>query len=589
LEEEIAMALRAPARISRPLAGAISLVLLSSLVGTVSAAPGDGFKTSRPTMLEPVATGVSVEPIISVGDVVDGYRFEAIPDGISLRSGTGGVDVWVNHETARIPFPYNPAAPTEANSQNDFDNAQLSHLVLNGTTAGVLQGNLAITSAENYQRFCSNFLATAAEGFDRPLLFTNEETPDWVNRTGNSWPTTIGAPTAREGGVVVALDPATGERRPIWGMGRFNHENSVAIPGFNKVITLSGDDTFTTTPSQSQLYSYVAKDVNAVWNDDGRLYAFVSDDPAHPSYDSFNLNDTTSISGKFIPVPKLIATGRNPDGTELKAADVPAELGGPYPLPPNDGSWQRAPAAPSTEPGMDGPQWVLEHWSNLNGVFKFVRVEDIAYDKRPGMSNVVYVVDSGRGTAGAVANGKSTNGRVWKMVLDPKNERRVTSLSVYIEGDDRMVKDPDRVHQPDNIETTLAGIYLTEDPGSSQQFAFGSTDAAATTARVWQHRFSDGVNSVVARVDQSSDETIGYDVDGDPAVVGTRGNLGAWESSGIVDASAWFGPGAFLIDVQAHTLWVEKGPGADNVAPAGPDFTNKREGGQLLLIRVPGG
>jgi hypothetical protein len=36
-------------------------------------------------------------------------------------------------------------------------------------------------------------------------------------------------------------------------------------------------------------------------------------------------------------------------------------------------------------------------------------------------------------------------------------------------------------------------------------------------------------------------------------------------------------------------LWVEKGPGADNVAPAGPDFTNKREGGQLLLIRVPGG
>ena len=35
----------------------------------------------------------------------------------------------------------------------------------------------------------------------------------------------------------------------------------------------------------------------------------------------------------------------------------------------------------------------------------FVRVEDIAYDKRPGMENVVYIVDSGRGTAGSVAAG----------------------------------------------------------------------------------------------------------------------------------------------------------------------------------------
>ena len=59
------------------------------------------------------------------------------------------------------------------------------------------------------------------------------------------------------------------------------------------------------------------------------------------------------------------------------------------------------------------------------------------------------------------------------------------------------------------------------------------------------------------------------------------GNQGAWESTGIVDASAAFGPGAFLINVQAHTLWVEKAPGADNNGDGQPDFTNKREGGQL--------
>jgi hypothetical protein len=55
-----------------------------------------------------------------------------------------------------------------------------------------------------------------------------------------------------------------------------------------------------------------------------------------------------------------------------------------------------------------------------------------------------------------------------------------------------------------------------------------------------------------------------------------------------VDASNAFGPGAFLITVQAATIWVEKADGEDNFAPAGPDFTYKRAGGQLLLIRIPG-
>jgi hypothetical protein len=58
-----------------------------------------------------------------------------------------------------------------------------------------------------------------------------------------------------------------------------------------------------------------------------------------------------------------------------------------------------------------------------------------------------------------------------------------------------------------------------------------------------------------------------------------------------VDASAAFGAGAFLINVQAHTLWVEKALGPDTFIDSetvNPDFTYKREGGQLLLIRIPG-
>ena len=108
-----------------------------------------------------------------------------------------------------------------------------------------------------------------------------------------------------------------------------------------------------------------------------------------------------------------------------------------YPPPPNDGTWQRD---RDTTNGIDGPQWVLEHWGDTlqpTNVFQFVRVEDIAYDKRPGMQNVVYVVDSGRGATSAGGNAfTSSNGRVWKLVLDPNDPTKVLSLSILIEGDD---------------------------------------------------------------------------------------------------------------------------------------------------------
>jgi hypothetical protein len=577
------------ARLLRPrllVIGAIGVLLLS----VVPASAADiGTKTSQDPMLTPVGAGITAEAIITVGETAgdEGYIFEAIPDGISIRNrGKDTIEAFVNHETSRVPFPYAAVGtpPTAANGQNDFDNAQLSRLILNKQTAGVQTGKLVIKSNENYQRFCSNYLATAAEGFDREMLFTNEETPDWVNRSGNAWPTTVGAATAREAGVVVAFDPKTSKNRPIWGMGRHNHENSVALPGFDELVLLSGDDTFTTTPSQSQLYSYSAPNADAIWNDQGTLRAFVSDG-AKKKYDDFTLNDTGSVSGHFEDVPRLIATGRNPDGTDVMSDDVPADLDpndpGAYSPPPNDGTWQRDPV---TGDPVDGPQWVLEQWSRRHGVFAFVRVEDIGYDKRPGMSNVAYIVDSGRGSTGAVANGKSTNGRIWKMVFDPDDSTMVTSLSILIDGDDNQVKTLTEMHQPDNIESTANALYFTEDPGSSQQFPAGSTDANATTARVWQYRFATSANTVALKVDQSADEG---PTDNDLAT--TRGNWGAWESTGIVDASAAFGPGAFLINVQAHSLWVEKADGDDNFAPTGPDFTNKREGGQLLLVRIPNG
>jgi hypothetical protein len=566
-------------------------VMLAAPLSVAAAIPR--FDTRQAPMLIAVAQRGSVDPIMTVGDRIGSYMFDAIPDGIAVRTGglTGTVQVFVNHETSNVPFPYAATGTvTEANSQNDFGNSKLSRLIIDRDRTTVRSAAVVISANRGFHRFCSNFLGTAAQGFSREILLTNEEGVDWVNRSGVAWPATEGAANARQIGAVIAYDRATGVSKPIWGMGRFNHENSLAVPGYGGPFLLSGDDTFVTTPSQSQLYAYTARNATALWNDTGRLLAFVSDTPGKNRYEDFKRGSRESITGHFIQVPKLIATGRNPDGTEVMGNDAEAYFGTPgaYDV-PTDGSFSRPPGA-TTGPSVDGPQWVLERWSQLNGVFKFIRLEDMAYDKRPGRGNVIYMVDSGRGAAGALnttGDDKSTNGRVWQLILNKTNPLKVTSMSILVEGDDNEVKNPNEVHQPDNIETTVNGIYLTEDPGSSQQFGFtdatGLNDPGRTTARIWQYRFSDRRLRVVAKIDQSADEGP-TDVD-----AATRGNLGAWEASGIVDVSRWFGTGAFLVTVQAHTLWVEKDGPADGKGREGQRWTYKREGGQLVLLRIPNG
>ena len=136
------------------LAGAATILASTAL--PAAAANKSGFKTKQAAMLDAAHASVDkVVPLITVGERrPGGYRFEAIPDGISFRTrGNGRVDVYINHETSLVPFPYtayaaaNPGAtpptperfPTKDNSQNDFDNSQLSRLVLNRKSKGILE------------------------------------------------------------------------------------------------------------------------------------------------------------------------------------------------------------------------------------------------------------------------------------------------------------------------------------------------------------------------------------------------------------------------------------------------------------------
>jgi hypothetical protein len=490
---------------------------LAGAAGTASVDLRPGVKTSRPAMLSGAAPGVRVRPILTVGERIGrNYVFDAIPDGISvLRRNKARFNLYVNHETSLVPFPAN---------LSDMTNAMVSRLTLNRKTLGVLSGSYVVPSSANYQRFCSNFLATKVHGFSRPLLFTNEEATDLVNRTGQAWPP---GSNAEQAGVVVAVDVLSGRYRAIHGMGRHNHENSVALPGFKRPVILSGDDTF--SAPASQLYMYSAGSGTAVWNDRGTLYGFKADDPNVNDYG--DITSGTRASGRFVPVPREVARG---------------------------------------------DQNALESWSNANRIFQFIRVEDIAYDRRS--PNVVYFADTGEPRAlpdpatgrlrrgPASAKGPYPNGRVFRMVLDRNDPLVVRSLSILVDGDRNgptSAGDPSLIHNPDNLETTRTALLIQEDPGSQNRYA--PTDANGTTARVWRLDLRGGALTVVARVDQSADP---------------MAPLGDWESSGIVNAAAVAGRGWFFTNVQAHTIFVEQR--VEN------GVTFKREGGQLLLIRIPG-
>ena len=501
---------------------AVTMALALSLVIPASALGSDPPPTPDLSYIT-LDTAGTVTPIINSGQEYHDVMFEGIPDGIGLAPGADGLaDVYVAHEQSRVAFQ----------NERDFVDSSVTRWTIDPATNTIIDSDVAIPDGAGFIRFCSTFMAGPAEGFSTYTLFANEESDDDLAVPAGApyGPDPALAPK-REAGYVVAYDTATGEYRQISRMGRHNHENSVVVPGnWKKVAILSGDDTFN-APS-SQLYLFTANDEEAVRDDHGQLWAFqvtgTESGPLTDPYDPFNgANDYGDISvgeslnGRFIHVPTDIARG---------LTDV-------------------------------APQKALEDWSNANNVFQFIRVEDIAYDRNE--PTVVYFADTGERRAtpddatGRLRRGPNLNpdetqfrgpypnGRIFRMELNARDPRIVDSLSIVLDADLGGYDNPAVMHQPDNIDTSETTLMVQEDSGQ------------APNSRVWRYDLATEEWSVVAHVN-------------DPD----------WESSGIVDASEWFGPDTWLLDVQAHRDFVdEEMEGSVRV---------KREAGQLLLIEIPG-
>jgi hypothetical protein len=170
-----------------------------------------------------------------------------------------------------------------------------------------------------------------------------------------------------------------------------------------------------------------------------------------------------------------------------------------------------------------------------NKVSRLQRIEDGAWDPRPGKENDFYFVTTASFT---------TNSRLWRLRF---NDIRDPGLGGTIEI---LLKGSEGHHMLDNMTIDKLGrIIIQEDPGNESHLA-----------KVWLYGIDRG------RLTQIAQHNPKFFEPGSPNFI-TQDE----ESSGVVDVSDILGEGWFLLDVQAHK--------------ANPD-AELAEYGQLLAMRV---
>ena len=312
-------------------------------------------------------------------------------------------------------------------------------------------------------------------------------------------------------------------------MGRHNHENSVAVPGYGHPVVLSGDDTF--SAPASQLYLYTARRRRRGLERPAARCGR-SARQRRPSTTTATLDRAERAPASSSRCRAPIAVGDQTGARELVEREqrLPVHPRRGHRLRPDRPErrllrrHRRAAGARRTRPRPAPPRPGGHH----RPVPERAHLQDGARPERP---------DAG------------------PELVDPDRRRRRAATTTRRSSTSR---------------TTSRRREQPPDQGGPRQPP--ADVPGATNARLWRHDLEHARHAPVAEVDQSQD----------PAAL-----PGAWESSGIVDASRWLGKDTFLIDVQAHSLLFDRQQ--ENVyGDSRLDVTTKREGGQLLAVKLPG-
>lgn len=409
-----------------------------------------------------LVAGVSgaIVPLATVGDAMpgSGMPLAPIPDGIGIWGGQGYLSLMLNHELAGVETLDGGTA---------YDNAMVSRFTIDPRSMTIVDHSYVVDGSEGYQRLCSAEWVDARDGFPGGYFFTGEETDD---------------------GVQLAID-ARGDVYELPWIGRYNHENQIAVPGFpGHVVVLNFDDKGgnASRGSLSELYMYVARNSNRVLRGQGTLYVFKSDDVANPG----QLQPGQRISGYWVEIPARVA----PDAASL------------------------------------------QDYVHQEGAFPFVRLEDGFYDKRPGASPSAYFFDTGRSTVGDANGPWDPWGSIYRIDFDDPADPAGGSATLHLLA--RSSGPADGWASPDNGDMNADGVVmLQEDPANGPW-----------TRRPAIYRFTLAADGTLA--DPAGTRIVEVQDPDDPTDEASA--VFDWETSGIVDASEYFGANSWIFTVQAH-------------------------------------
>lgn len=213
------------------------------------------------------------------------------------------------------------------------------------------------------------------------------------------------------------------------------------------------------------------------------------------------------------------------------------------------GTFKPVPASATADYGT------LEAYAQSVNAFDFVRPEDGT--EVPGQAGVFYMADTG------TKNSEDFDGRIYRFDHNTRNPLKA-SLTVVLDSK------VDSLRNPDNVGASSLGLMIQEDRNADNIKANPpGQDNLGGYSRLGFYSFASGNLTWIARVNT-------------PEKDAKSSGAGSWESSGVVDASKFFGSGWWLLDVQAHTQSTLQ-PGFDLV----PN-TSSGEASQLLLVNLPG-
>ncbi len=476
-------------------------------------------------------------PVLTVGETVKDYQPPGILDGLGAfkPKGRGFVRILANHELNPAEgYAYSLANGTQ------LTGARVSFFDIQQTTLKIKKAGLAFDTVydrkgdivtdpaqvnetgngmDGFARFCSaRGVMSGRYGFTDDIFLTGEETSK---------------PYHPHGGTEWAIDVA---KRAIWAvpaMGRAAWENVTPLETgtSDKVALLVGDDT-----EGAPLYLYVGEknaagdgsflDRNGLKQ--GALYCWQADngDLTPEEFNGFG----QSRAGHF---------------NKLMIQD-PGKAG---------------------MPGYDAEGYLdsdtLQAQADELGCFSFSRPEDLHED--PSDPTRAAFASTGRGKLFPADNW----GTLYIVDADFGDLDNITAeIKILHDADDLPVPD-EGIRSPDNLVWSRDGfIYVQEDRSTSPSPLFGGV--TGIEASMWQVDPASGAYVRIAEMDRSAVAPTGSTDSG-------AGDLGNWESSGVLDVSALFHtrPDETLLigTVQAHDI--KDGVIADH------DLV---EGGQLFFL-----